>query len=138
MARRNPELSGNIINGLQQGQMFKQRAALAEQQRQQSLKDQLALHQQTRDYDIAHPTPGQPGEFEDALAASGVQPGSPVWTHAMQLRVSNILDPMVMTPYGLMMRSQVTGAQQQIIQSLPPGAKPIGGPTSQASGGFPY
>jgi type II secretory pathway pseudopilin PulG len=121
---------------IQQAQEMKRREALAEQQRQQQLQDQMTMHQQTRNYDIAH---RMPGEFEEALTASGIQPGTPEWTKAMQQRVGNILDPVVMTPYGPMLRSQVVGTQQpQILQSLPPGAKPIGGAgPSQAPQPFP-
>lgn len=50
-------------------------------------------------------------------------------------------NPVVMTPYGPMPYSSVMGSSQepQVIQALPPGAKPLGagGPTPQASGGFP-
>lgn len=101
--------------------------------------DQNADWQSHYDYEAQNPKPTQPGEFEQRLVASGVQPGTPQWTDAMKAAVQNVTDPIVMTPQGAMLRSQVMGALQQpeILQTLPPGAKPIGGPTPPASGGFP-
>jgi len=76
------------------------------------------------------------GDFAQSLYASGIRPGTPEWTQAMQTRTQNELDPAVVTPLGMMLRSQITGALQ------PPKAPvgkltPLGGPTPQASGNFP-
>lgn len=48
-------------------------------------------------WQATHRAPVQPSEFERALQASGVLPGTPEWQQAMQRRVSNQLDPFVNT-----------------------------------------
>lgn len=79
------------------------------------------------------------GDFAQSLYASGIMPGTPEWTKAMQTRTQNELDPAVVTPQGMMLRSQIAGAMN---------AKPLtdadiaamdgkGGQTAPAqSGGF--
>jgi hypothetical protein len=118
----------------------------AKRQRQQELDDynrqrgdQNADFMTHRQYEIDNPLPKQPGEFDEALAATGVIPGTPEYAAAMKQRVGNMLDPVVMTPQGPMLRSQVVGALAPT--PAPPGVTftPIpGGPTPGASGGFPY
>ena len=135
MARRNPSVSNNLINGLQSAMELKQKIALAQQQHQQEFQDARLAHQQDRQFDIANPIPQQPSEFETRLQQSGVKPGTQEWTAAMQAAVQNVTDPVIMTPYGPVTRSQALGA----------GAKPLtdadidrlGGQTPSASGGFP-
>lgn len=124
------------LQAIHQRRLDAQRQAYDDEQYQRHRQDQLSDQISLYDYKNAHP--GQPdGEFEQALIASGVQPGTPQWAEAMKTRVGNILDPVVMTPQGPMLRSMVMGAiQPQILQTLPPGTKPIGGPTPQASGSF--
>lgn len=133
MARQNPQVANSIFGNLQDAQALKQHEAQYQRQRQ----DQNADWQAHYDYEAAHPRPGQPGEFEGALVASGVQPGTPQWTEAMKQRVGNILDPVVMTPQGPMLRSQLLGGGQP----APPGITftPLdnGGPSHGGSGGFP-
>jgi hypothetical protein len=79
------------------------------------------------------------GDFAQTLYASGVKPGTPGWIQAMQTRMQNQLDPAVVTPQGMMLRSQITGALQPpaapVGKLTPLGA---GGPTQPASGGFHY
>ena len=129
-------------NNLQTMAALKQRQL----QRQQELDDYSrrraddnADFQSHRQYEINNPLPQQPGEFEQALIASGVQPGTPQWTQAMQARVTNTVDPVVMTPQGPMLRSQLLGGSVA-GQPAPPGVTftPVdpGGPTPSASGGF--
>jgi hypothetical protein len=49
-------------------------------------------------YRTANRAPPQPGEFERALEASGVAPGTPAWQAAMVKRTANMLDPMASVP----------------------------------------
>lgn len=99
-------------------------------------QDEMTDWRAKQDYSSAHPNYG---EFEQRLIASGVRPGTPEWTKANAAAVQNVTDPVVMTPQGPMLRSQVMGALQQpeILQSLPPGAKPIGGQSVIPTGPFP-
>jgi len=112
---------------------------------------QLALAQQQAQLRLLYPD----GDFATALRQSGVVPGTPEWTQAMQTRVQNELDPAVVTPQGRTLRSHVTGAIKSAIPPPPQvgevqdgyrfkGGNPadpnaweaVGGPTPQASGGF--
>lgn len=92
-------------------------------------------------------TPEQ-SEFERALAASGVQPGSPEWAAAMKTKVQNTLDPWTNIVSG---GNSFTGRQSLVDRALngvapasptPPTVLPPdfdfgeGGPTQPASGGF--
>ena len=78
------------------------------------------------------------GDFAQTLYAAGIKPGTPEWTQAMQTRMQNQLDPAVVTPQGMMLRSQITGA----MKAPPLTDKDIaamdgnGGQTPPASGGF--
>lgn len=139
MARRSPGFSGNMINGLQDAQTLKQRAEMARQEHQQAVQDQISVHQANRSYDIANPTPNDGNsEFERVAAAGGYAPGSPEYAALMKRKADAMANPMVMTPYGPMPYSAVMGGSQpEILQSLPPGAKPIGGAGPQAPRPFP-
>lgn len=139
MARRSPGVAGSMLNNLQDAQTLKQRMAFEEQQYQRHRQDNNADFQAHRQYEIDNPLPQQPGEFEQTLIASGIQPGTPQWTQAMVTRRQNMLDPPVMTPQGMMLRSQVVAGS---ATPAPAGVTftPLpaqGGPTPQASGGFP-
>jgi hypothetical protein len=128
------------LQQLHQQRLLQQKQALDEQQYAREQADKRSNFTFEQDYKAQHPTAGAPGEFEQSLIESGIQPGTPQWTQAMKTRVNNILDPAVMTPQGLMLRSQVVGAMQP--QTAPPGVTftPLddGGPTQPASGNFPY
>lgn len=114
---------------------MKQRMAYAEQVRRQNMQDAVTQHGLLRDYDIAHPMPQEPDELTRHMIAAGIDPNSPQGKAAYAAS----MDPVVMTPYGPMLRSQVIGAgQPEVLTSLPPGAKPIGGAgPSQAPQPFP-
>jgi hypothetical protein len=133
MARRSPQVANNLFDSLQRKQILADQEAQYQRHRQDTLTDYEAKQR----IDQQYPTPHQPGEFEQILMASGVMPGPPEWTQAMQRKAQLSLDPIVQTVQGPMPYSAIVGAMQpQILQSLPPGAKPIGGPTPPASGGF--
>jgi hypothetical protein len=141
MARRSPQISGNIINGLQDAQTLKQRMALAEQQREQQFQDQMTLFKQKRDYEIANPMPGNT-EYERGLSAVGVTPGTPQYAEHWNKRLNAIENP----PYFY--TDPATGATMMIPRTSAPGTPaapgvtftPIddGGPSPGGSGGFPY
>jgi hypothetical protein len=128
------------LQSIHQQRLYQQQQAAedarAEANRAGTLQNEMSLAQFKQKLD---PTSGM-GEFEKALFESGVQPGTPAWVQAMKTRTNNLLDPAVMTPQGLMLRSQVVGAMQP--QAAPPGVTftPIddGGPTPPASGNFSY
>jgi hypothetical protein len=120
---------------MQEAAQAKRDEAQYEQRRQQQLQDQISLY----DYKAQHSQPDY-GEFERALIASGVQPGTPQWQEMMARRRDNMLDPIVNTAYGPTLRSIVTGGIQ-----APPTA-PVGKLTPVDEGGagqaaprpFPY
>jgi hypothetical protein len=69
-------------------------AAKQANQQQQELQRQLAVKQ----FELDHPAPATPGEFEQRLMASGVQQGTPQWVAANQAAVQNVTDPIVNIP----------------------------------------
>lgn len=111
-------------------------AQLQERQHQQEFQDQRKAHQQDRQFDISNPLPQQPDEITRHMVAAGIDPNSPQG----KAMYAASLDPVVMTPQGPMLRSQLLGASAA-GQPAPQGVTftPIddGGPTPPASGGFP-
>jgi hypothetical protein len=134
MARRNPQASAMLSNMLQ----MKQHQAMAEQQYQRERHDKRDDFTFEQDYRASHAQP-EMGEFERALMASGVQPNTPEWQQMMQRRRDNMLDPIVNTIQGPVLRSMVTGG-------MAPPTKPVGTLTPIDEGGagspaprpFPY
>lgn len=119
-------------------------AEQAEQQRRQAAE--WSMWQRQQEWKRANPEAPQPTEFERAAVAGGFVPGSPEFVALMRRRAENQASapPLVITnadgtktvyPGGMIPQG---GAQPQrrVVQQLPPGAKPIGGPTQPASGGF--
>src|SRR4051812_17960997 len=74
----------------QPSMLEKQKLAQQEAQYQHHRSDEFADFQKKRQFEIDNPMPGQPGEFEDALTQSGVQPGTPEWVKAMTTRRENM------------------------------------------------
>lgn len=126
------------LQQLHQQKMLEQQKSIEAQQYAQHRADDNADWMSHYNYELTNPKPQAPSDFEQTLIESGVKPGTPEWTQAMKTRANNLLDPAVMTPQGLMLRSQVTGALAP--QPAPPGVTftPLdnGGPTPPASGGF--
>jgi len=142
MARRNPSVANNLFNGLQDQQTLKQRYDLMQLQRQQDTQDKRGEFTFERDYEAAHPVPGEQERMiqryldpttspaEKAIIGSAIQ-------HPVAMDVTN--------PDGSVTRQYVypgtipQPTAPRVFKSLPPDATPIGGgPTPQASGGFPY
>lgn len=134
MARKHPQVS-QMMQGLMQHRMSQQQAA---QEHQQNMQDQRGNFMFEQDYRQQHAQP-EMGEFERALQASGVQPGTPQWTQAMKRRADNMLDPIVNTIQGPVLRSMVTQGMQLPTQPVGP-LTPIdeGGAGSPAPRPFPY
>jgi len=130
MSRRNPQMAQMLMQPLLQ----RQQDARERAHRQQQLQDEETLYSFKQQN-------SQPeyGEFERALIASGVQPGTPQWQEMMQRRRDNMLDPIVNTMQGPVLRSMVTN-------SLQPPSAPVGKLTPIDDGGagpaaprpFPY
>jgi hypothetical protein len=131
------------LNGLQM--MDDQRKAMLEEKMYEHRQDlemqrQLALLPIKAQLALQYPD----GDFAQSLYASGIKPGSPEWTQAMQRRVQNQLDPLTMIPGGGMAPASV--ARAMIGSSVPAGAPAIGavvddprksgGQTAPQSGGF--
>jgi hypothetical protein len=133
MARTRPGMAQSMMQGIQDKRTLDRQAQLAMLKDDMEFKRQMALAQQTAQLRLLYPD----GDFAQSLLQSGIQPGTPEWSKAMQTRVQNELDPAVVTPQGMMLRSQITGA-------LAPPSAPVGGltpynpggPTPSASGGF--
>jgi hypothetical protein len=114
------------------------RRAYEESQYQQHRGEALTDYEAKQKIDQQYPTTPAPTEYERALQASGIKPGTPEWAQHMGSFVNMRENP----PFTYVDPS--TGAvmmgarsQPQILDALPPGARPIGGPTPSASGGFP-
>lgn len=78
-------------------------------------------------YKQRNPTPQQPTEWERALIASGVQPGTPGWQQANATKVQNTLDPWTSLVSG---GESLMGRQSQVQRALMGG----GGPVSPGAG----
>lgn len=123
---------GNYLTGLQRQQGMAQQA----QQQQANRAAEYADWVRKEQYKAANPGPQAYSEFERALIASGVQPGSPEWAQKMGQKADMALDPQVTTqlPNGGLYIGRQSGLSQalgggraapRILQQLPPGAKPL-------------
>jgi hypothetical protein len=132
---------GNPV-GMAGLQMLNQRLGQKreDQQYERRQADQWDMWQRQQQWKQQHDTP-ELGEFERAVVASGIQPGTPQWAEVMGKRRDAMLDPVVNLPTGPTLRSMVVGGLNAA------NAKPLtdddilkmsGGPTPQASGGFSF
>ena len=155
MARRSPGVAGNIINGLQEAQTLKQRQALAEQERQQQMQDQIAVHQAERTFDIQNAPPPDIQDRIDVLnkidpnlgatyarnyAANGGGMGPPITNPVTgQMMMPAAKAPAQEPPGEAIQRLRSNpGEAQQFDEIFGPGsaAKILGGPSPGGSGGF--
>ena len=121
--------------------LLKQREDDREDRRYQ-LRQNAAIEAQKAFYlwKQEHPNTPAPTEYERALAAAGIQPGTPKYVEHMKNLVQMKENPVwtyTDPTTGAIMMGSKGPVQPEILPSLPPGAKPIGGPTPSASGGFP-
>lgn len=96
----------------------KRRQQYEEQQYQRQRSDGMQDWMAKRQYEAQHPSAPQPTELERIIAAAGVQPGTPEYVETMKKMLSVKTNPMVMTPYGPMPYSAVSGGGQQQAQPL--------------------
>jgi hypothetical protein len=133
LARTRPGMAQSMMEGIQQKRTLNRQAQLAMLQSNLEFQRQMQLLPIQAQLKLMYPD----GDFAQTLVQSGIHPGTPEWTQAMQARMQNELDPAVVTPQGMMLRSQITGAlqppQAPVGKLTPLGA---GGPTPSASGGF--
>jgi hypothetical protein len=117
----------------------------AQRQRQQEFAQQQFTASQNRQNDNAdwkahfdYTQANNPDAFDTNAIAGGYTPGTPEWIALHKQRADNEADPPVMTPMGMMLRSQAL--QMSGGQQAPQGVTftPMdGGQTPPASGGFP-
>lgn len=135
--------TGNPV-GSQNMQMMQQMMQ-AKRQREQELSDYDRKRSDDQsdwrtqyDYKVAHPEPTQGSEYERALAASGIMPGTPEYIQHMGNRAAILENP---PRYEM-----VNGALVQVGGPSMSAPKPLtdedidrmsGGQTPPASGGFP-
>ena len=139
MMRRRPQIAQSILEPLQQGQILRQKLQEAQIERQQRNEDQFGNFQRQYDYELAHPKPQAPPDpgSMDALRAEYLDPNT---TPARKAQLEQIvLQPQLMDIPGVgvvaVPRTAPQGAPTAPVGKLRPlGA---GGPTPQASGGFP-
>lgn len=139
--------TGNPV-GMQNMQMM-QHMAEERRRHQQDLEDYARKRTDDRsdftfeqDYKAAHQAPD---DFTQMMRAAGVDPdseqGKALYLQAVQNKANPFTKMTVQNPDGSeTMQFMRPPAPPRIFQTLPPGAVPIneGGPTPQASGGFPY
>jgi hypothetical protein len=128
-------------------QMLNQRRMMAQRQQQEDAdyqrkrQDALTDYEAKQKIDQRYPNVPAPTEYERALQAAGILPGTPQW----QQHMSNYVNMRENPPFtyvdpttGAVMMGARAAPQQQLLDTLPPGAKPIGGaPGSAPSPTFP-
>ena len=127
------------VTGLQQlhqMRMLQQQQAQQEQQYAQERKDRLSDAMSLIDYRAQNKPDDQ---FTQMIRAAGIDPSSPEGQKLYRQRVDTLASPpyFFTDPMTGRVMSIPRNQQPEILQELPPGATPIGGPTQPASGGFP-
>jgi hypothetical protein len=129
-----------VLQGMNHRRQSAADAETQEQQYQRQRSDGMADWIAKQEWELANPSPTQGSEYERALAAQGIVPGTPQYAERMAKIAAIKENPMVMTAYGPMPYSAVAGGGQQ--QNLPPTLSdddfaPQGGPRPLGAGGFP-
>jgi len=115
---------GNFAPAVAQQRQQQFMAQQAQQKRMADYQDWVAQQQ----YKAANPAPLAPTEFDRALMASGIQPGTPQWTDAYKTKVQNTLDPWTNIVSG---GESLSGRQSVVERALTGGGDPA------SSGGMP-
>jgi hypothetical protein len=127
----------NILGMLQQRRQQK----LEEDQYQRRRQDALADYGEKQKLEAQYGRAAQPHYFEDNSGNQwAIGPdGQPQLVYKDPLQFKFVPNGMggVQAINIQQLMSQMGGGQEEILDALPPGAKPLGGPTPQASGGFP-
>jgi hypothetical protein len=127
MARRSPQVSNNLFDSLQRKQILADQEAQYQRRRQDTLTDQQAMY----DYKLQHPEPPNNDTVNDYNYIAQT-----LGKDAADQYLRSKTNPIVMTPYGPMPYSAVSGA----VPTAPVGKlTPIddGGPTAPPSATFP-
>lgn len=105
----------------------------ADQQRQRELQDQISLY----DYKRANPEPAN-DTFTRALAAAGIQPGTPEYMAYAKKRAGMLTNPVQLIPdgYGGVNPVRPYGEEEQPPAPVGRLTPYSGGPMQPASGGF--
>lgn len=85
---------GNYLAGLQRQQEMSTRAQQAQANRAAEYSDWVRKEQ----YKAANPGPQNTSEFERALQAGGIMPGTPEWVQANRAKADRTIDPQVVVP----------------------------------------
>jgi hypothetical protein len=125
-------------------------ATMLMQQRQQDMENSQYEHRQQSElqrqkdlylWEQQNKADPAPTEYERALQAAGIKPGTPEYIKHMSNFVQmkenptwTYTDPVT---GAIMLGTKAPPQQPPILDTLPPGARPIGGQTPSASGGFP-
>lgn len=126
------------LQQLHQMRLLQQQQALADQQYQRDRQDKLTDAKDLYQFKLDHPEQAAPHYWEDNTGNL-----MEVGPDGLPRQVYKDPNPWKLVPNGMggvipvNMQELMGGAQPEIIQTLPKGAKPIGGPTPPASGGFP-
>ena len=133
MARRNPSVSNNLINGLQSAMELKQRIALAQQQRQQDNQDKRDEFTFEQDYKNAHDTPDLQQRID---VLNQVDPTlGPQYARNYAANGGGAMIQMVDPATG--QKYIMPQPQLPAIGSVMDDPRKTGGPTPQASAMFP-
>jgi hypothetical protein len=129
-----------VLQGMNHRRMQKQQGEQDEQQYHRRRLDGIDDYRVKQQIDAEYSPPPQPTELERLIQAAGIAPGSDEYASFAKKMLDVKTNPMVMTPYGPMPYSAVSGGGQQ--QSLPQTLSdndfaPQGGPSPLGSGGFP-
>ena len=129
MARRSPQVAGNLIGGLQDAQIMKQKMAQAAAERQQNMADQKDLIAYKAQFDSPAPHYFESNSGDQYAIGPDGKPVE-VFHDPMRYKfVPNGMGGVVPVDISALMSGQ---------QPVQPVGKitPIGGPTPSASGGF--
>lgn len=124
------------LQQLHQMRLLQQKQALDDAQYQRDRQDKRSDFMFEQDYRNQNKPDDQ---FTQMMRAAGIDPASPDGQKLYRQRVDTLASPpyFFTDPTTGQVMSIPRNQQPEIMQELPPGAKPIGGPTPSASGGFP-
>jgi hypothetical protein len=132
MARKSPQVSSTLLGNIQDQQELKQRLAIAQQQHQQQMQDQMAL------YDYKRQNPEAPDITQRIAALNEITPGLGD-TYAKNYAANGGGSPIQFVDPATGQRYMMPQSQAQLppIGSVVPDPRKAGGPASPAPAMFP-